>query len=64
MLYSSFDFECPVIPRSGTDTDPYKFNAAKVRASIKRELLIAPKAASSQLAQGETDIYRRADKYL
>lgn len=29
--------------RSGTGTDPYKFNTAKVRAAIKRESLIAVK---------------------
>lgn len=47
--------------RSGTGTDPYKFNAAKVRASIKRESLIAPKAASSQLVQEEIDIEEQAN---
>jgi len=42
--------------RTGTVTDPYKFNTAKVRASFKRESLIGPMKCPSQLPA--------QDKYL
>lgn len=42
--------------------DPYKFNAEKVRASIKRVSMIAPKITSPPLVTQGVDIKERGDE--